>query len=140
MENFGRRRSGGGRRFGGGGGGGRFGGGGGRHFDNQEKPVKEGETYDVEIIEVGARGDGIAKIQNFVIFVSGTKKGDKVKVRITQLRGSSAVAEVVSEGAEEKSDVESESGETGQSEEKEITEETSDLEPEEDLSDAPVED
>ena len=112
MESFGRKRSfgGGGRGYGGGGGGGsRFGGGGGGRFGgggrrrssdsfSQEKPVKEGETYDVEIIEVGSRGDGIAKIQNFVIFIAGAEKGQKVKVRITQVRSSSAIGEIVTEG------------------------------------------
>ena len=62
------------------GGGGRGFGGGSRSF---EKPVKEGEELEVEIIEVGSKGDGIAKVKNFIIFVPGTKKGDRVKVRIT---------------------------------------------------------
>jgi len=110
MENFGGRR-----RYGGGGGGfGRR-----RNFGgfSQDKPVKEGETYDVEILEVGSKGDGIAKIQNFVIFVPGTQKGQKVKIRITQVRSSSAVAEVVSEGAgEEKVVLEESSEETEESE------------------------
>ncbi len=100
MENFGgRRRYGGGSRYGGGGG--RRFGGDRDNFSSQDKPVKEGETYDVEIIEVGSRGDGIAKIQNFVIFVPGTEKGQKVKIRITKVRSSSAVGEVV--GAESSS-------------------------------------
>jgi len=109
MENFGGRR-----RYGGGGGFGRR-----RNFGgfSQDKPVKEGETYDVEILEVGSKGDGIAKIQNFVIFVPGTQKGQKVKIRITQVRSSSAVAEVVSEGAgEEKVVLEEPSEETEESE------------------------
>ena len=32
-------------------------------------PVKEGETYDVTIEGIGEKGDGIAKIQGFVIVV-----------------------------------------------------------------------
>jgi len=107
MREFGRKRfgSGGsssGRSFGGGGGGG-FGGhsggfGGGRpafRSDDRDVPVKVGEEYDVEISEVGSRGDGIARIQNFVVFVAGTKKGDKAKIKITQVRGRSAIGEVV---------------------------------------------
>jgi predicted RNA-binding protein with TRAM domain len=91
MESFGQRR-----RFGGGGGG--FGGRKRSFGYSQDKPVKEGEIYDIEIIEVGSRGDGIAKIQNFVIFIPGTQKGQKVRVKITQVRASSAVGEVVPEG------------------------------------------
>ena len=82
-------RSGGG--FSGGGGGRRSGGFGGGF----EKPVKEGEEYDVEISEVGSRGDGIAKIKNFIIFVPGTQKGEKVRIRISQVKAKSAVGEVV---------------------------------------------
>ncbi|MFQ6064702.1 MAG: TRAM domain-containing protein, partial [Candidatus Bathyarchaeia archaeon] len=41
------------------------------------------------------RGDGIAKIQNFVIFVPGTKVGDKVKIRITRVSSRYATAEKV---------------------------------------------
>jgi len=69
-----------------------FGGGG----SNFEKPVKEGEEYDVQISEVGSKGDGIAKIKNFVIFVPNTSKGDNVRIRITQVKAKSAVGEVIS--------------------------------------------
>lgn len=47
-----------------------------------EKPVKEGEEYDVEIKEIGAKGDGIARVNNFVVFVPATKKGDKCRIKI----------------------------------------------------------
>jgi predicted RNA-binding protein with TRAM domain len=58
-------------------------------------PVKEGEEYEVTIEAVGRKGDGIAKIENFVIFVPGTHEGDKVKVRITGLGRNFATASVV---------------------------------------------
>lgn len=60
------------------------------------KPVKLGEECEVTIEEISRRGDGIAKIQNFVIFVPGTKVGDKVRVRITRVASRFAVAEKVS--------------------------------------------
>ena len=60
------------------------------------KPVKVGEECEVTIEEVSRRGDGIAKIQNFVIFVPETKVGDKVKARITRVASRFAVAEKVS--------------------------------------------
>jgi len=60
-----------------------------------EKPVKEGEEYDVEIKEVGSRGDGIARVKNFVIFVPNTKKGEKCKIKITQVSRRFAIAEKV---------------------------------------------
>ena len=109
MRDFGKRRSFGDR--GGSGGGGRFGGDrprfggdrprfGGSPMDDQPKPVNVGEEYDVEVTETGSKGDGIARIKNFVVFIPGTSKGDKVKVKIKELRGRSAVGEVVgSEGS-----------------------------------------
>jgi predicted RNA-binding protein with TRAM domain len=86
----GRRFGGGGRRFGGGGG---FRGGGFRERSDEPKPVKVGEEYDVEISETGSRGDGIARVNNFVVFVNGAKQGEKVKIRITDVRDRFAIGE-----------------------------------------------
>lgn len=60
-------------------------------------PVKEGETYEVTIEGIGEKGDGIAKIQGFVIIVPKTQQGQRVKVRITAVRGKVSFAEVVEE-------------------------------------------
>ena len=46
------------------------------------KPVEVGKEYDVEVTELSRRGDGVAKIQGFVVFVKGAKMGEKVKIRI----------------------------------------------------------
>lgn len=59
------------------------------------KPVKEGDEVDLTIEAVGEKGDGIGKIQGFVIFVPGTSTGEACKVRITQVRGKSAVGEKI---------------------------------------------
>ncbi|RLF13281.1 MAG: deoxyribonuclease [Thermoprotei archaeon] len=59
------------------------------------KPVVLGQEYDVDISEVSRRGDGLARIQGFVIFVPGTQKGDKVRIRITKIGRRYAVGEVV---------------------------------------------
>jgi predicted RNA-binding protein with TRAM domain len=66
-----------------------------RSFRNIPKPVEVGKEYDVEITEKGSKGDGIARVQGFVIFVSGGRPGDKVKVRITGLANRFAQAEIV---------------------------------------------
>lgn len=70
-------------------GGGGFGGGGG------PKPVEEGKEYDVQVTEVSQKGDGIARIQGFVIFVKGGKTGENVKVRITSVGPRFAIGEKV---------------------------------------------
>jgi len=64
------------------------------------KPVKVGEHYGVEITEVGARGDGIARVKNFVIFVPGTKKGDKLRIEIKEVRTRFAIGERAEEKPE----------------------------------------
>jgi predicted RNA-binding protein with TRAM domain len=65
------------------------------------KPVESGKEYDVEITEISRQGDGIARIQGFVIFVKGGRVGQKTRVRITNIGARFATAEVVSGGGTE---------------------------------------
>ncbi len=60
-------------------------------------PVEEGKVYDAKIEDIGREGDGLARIQNFVVFVPGTKIGDEIKVRITKVHRRMAFGEVVKE-------------------------------------------
>ncbi len=60
-------------------------------------PVEEGKVYDAKIEDIGREGDGLARIQNFVVFIPGTKVGDQVKVRITRVLRRMAFGEVVHE-------------------------------------------
>jgi predicted RNA-binding protein with TRAM domain len=60
-------------------------------------PINVGDTYDVKIEEVGREGDGIARIEGFVVFVPNTKKGESVKVRITKVSRRVGFGEVVTE-------------------------------------------
>jgi predicted RNA-binding protein with TRAM domain len=76
-------------------GGGRFG---GQRGFGGPKPVESGKEYDVEIAEISRQGDGIARIQGFVIFVKGGRVGQKTKVRITNVGARFATAEIVSGG------------------------------------------
>lgn len=78
--------------------------GGGRYGDNRggfggPKPVEMGKEYDVQISETSRKGDGIARIQGFVIFVVGGRVGQKVKIRITNVGARFATAEVVGAGS-----------------------------------------
>jgi predicted RNA-binding protein with TRAM domain len=65
---------------------------GGRSFN---KPVEEGKEYEVDIKETSRRGDGVARVEGFVIFVPETKPGEHVKVRVTQVGPRFATGEVV---------------------------------------------
>lgn len=48
-------------------------------------PIKEGETHTVKIEDTGKQGDGIARIQGFVVFVPGAEKGEEIEVKITKV-------------------------------------------------------
>jgi predicted RNA-binding protein with TRAM domain len=61
----------------------------------QSSPVKENQELEVVIDDIGSRGDGIAKIQSFLIFVPNSKIGERVKVRILSVGGKFAVAEKI---------------------------------------------
>lgn len=59
------------------------------------KPVAVGDEIEVTIESVGGRGDGIAKVEGFVIFVKGATKGERCRVKITDVRRTHALAEKV---------------------------------------------
>ena len=60
-------------------------------------PLNVGDTYDAKIEDVGREGDGIARIEGFVVFVPNTKKGDNVKIQITKVSRRVGFGEVVTE-------------------------------------------
>jgi predicted RNA-binding protein with TRAM domain len=59
------------------------------------KPVETGKEYDVHITEISRKGDGIARIQGFVIFVKNGRIGQDVKAKITSVGERFATAEIV---------------------------------------------
>src|ERR671932_2794905 len=70
--------------------------GGFRRNDNfGPKPVETGKEYDVQITEISRKGDGIARIQGFVIFVKNGKVGQNAKIRVLQVGNRFATAEIV---------------------------------------------
>jgi predicted RNA-binding protein with TRAM domain len=48
-------------------------------------PVNVGDEIDVKIEAVGEKGDGVAKVKGFVLFVPNVKEGDLVRVRVTKV-------------------------------------------------------
>jgi len=58
-------------------------------------PVEEGEIYDVTIQDIARQGDGIARIEGFVIFVPGTKVGDEVRIKVERVLPKFAFSSVV---------------------------------------------
>lgn len=43
------------------------------------KPVELGHEYELEIKELSRRGDRVARVESFVVFIPQTKPGDNVK-------------------------------------------------------------
>ena len=50
--------------------------------------IKKNEEYIVEIKDVGFQGEGIAKIDNYTIFIKNGLKGEKVRIIITKVLSS----------------------------------------------------
>lgn len=57
--------------------------------------VKKNEEYVVDIIDNGINGEGIAKINNFTVFVPQTLIGEKVKILIVKVQSSYAFGKVL---------------------------------------------
>lgn len=58
-------------------------------------PVEKNQEYIVEIIDNGYEGEGIAKIENFTIFVPNSIKGEKVRILIVKVLKSHAFGKVL---------------------------------------------
>ena len=70
-------------------------------------PINVGDELDVTIEAVGAKGDGVAKVKGFVIFVPGAKQGETVKVKITRVLRKVGFAEILGSSSENKQEEES---------------------------------
>ena len=57
--------------------------------------VQKNQEYIVEIIDNGYEGEGIAKIDNFTIFIPGAIKGEKVKILIVKVLSSHAFGKII---------------------------------------------
>ena len=68
---------------------------GGRSSGGFRKPVEVGKEYNVSISDTSRRGEGIARVEGFVVFVPGTKMGQNVRVKITQVSERFASGQVV---------------------------------------------
>jgi len=53
--------------------------------ESRSVPIEEGEVYDVTIEDIARQGDGIARVEGFVIFVPGTKVGDEVQIKVERV-------------------------------------------------------
>lgn len=110
-----------------------FGGGNrGGGFRRSFAPVKVGDELDVKIESVGSQGDGVAKVDGFVLFVPGAKEGETVRVKVTRVLRKVGFAEVVGDTSAESSDenqAEETQEESNEEAEEPLAEETQEEEP-----------
>lgn len=71
-------------------------------YDNSDRrsfvPIQVGDEVEVTIESVGAKGDGVAKVKGFVLFIPGVQKGETVKVKVTKVFRKMGFAEVLGKG------------------------------------------
>ncbi len=60
-------------------------------------PLEVGEERDLEIVDVGAEGDGIAAVEGYRLFVPGGVEGETVRARIVDLKPNFGFAERIDE-------------------------------------------
>jgi predicted RNA-binding protein with TRAM domain len=66
------------------------------HGQFRQAPVLVGEEFDVTIESMSKRGDaGVARVEGLVIFIEGTKIGDKVRIKISKIGRGYATAVVI---------------------------------------------
>ncbi|WP_247730707.1 23S rRNA (uridine(2552)-2'-O)-methyltransferase [Halovivax limisalsi] len=58
-------------------------------------PVRPGETYEVDIVDSGSEGDGVATVEGFKLFVPGAEPGETVSVRVDDVKPTFGFAERV---------------------------------------------
>ncbi len=83
-------------------------------------PVNVGDELDVRIEAVGEKGDGVAKVKGFVLFVPNVKEGDNVRIRVTKILRKVGFAESI--GPAQGTPVESSKPEAKPKKEEESTE------------------
>jgi predicted RNA-binding protein with TRAM domain len=65
------------------------------------KPVESGKEYDVQVTEISRKGDGVARVQGFIVFVKGGRVGQKTRVRVTHVGDRFATAETINGGEQQ---------------------------------------
>ncbi|MBP3463577.1 MAG: 23S rRNA (uracil(1939)-C(5))-methyltransferase RlmD [Clostridia bacterium] len=60
----------------------------------KEVCIRKNQIYEVEIIDNGFEGEGIAKIDGFTVFIPNAIKGEKVRIKILKVLSSHAFAKI----------------------------------------------
>ncbi len=54
------------------------------------RPVKKGNTYELDIECIGVKGEGVGRIEGFAVFIADALPGDRVEAEMTQVKKSYA--------------------------------------------------
>ena len=60
-----------------------------------DAPVTEGEVIEAEVSDVGDEGDGVVRVDGYVLFVEDADEGETVEVRVTETKPNFGFAERV---------------------------------------------
>lgn len=66
-----------------------------RYENGYKCPVAEGDEITSECMSTGDKGDGIFKVDGFVVIVPDAKVGSSYKIRITAVRSRVAFGEII---------------------------------------------
>jgi predicted RNA-binding protein with TRAM domain len=72
-----------------------------KHSKGVNYPVKIGEEYEVDIVDMSPNGEGIVRIKGFSIFISNAKPSEHLKIRITNLISGCADAQIIPQQKED---------------------------------------
>ncbi len=57
--------------------------------------VEEGKELEVNIDSISKKGDGVAHVGKYILYISGVKVGQRVKIRITRISGQVAFTQKI---------------------------------------------
>ena len=63
--------------------------------ESKKDPLVEGETYEFKIEGMGSKGDGVAKVDKYIVYIVGAAKKEIVKARVKRISGTVVFAEPV---------------------------------------------
>jgi 23S rRNA (uridine2552-2'-O)-methyltransferase len=58
-------------------------------------PVRDGDRLTAEIVDEGSEGDGVAKVEDYTLFVPGASEGEEVEIEVTDVKPRFGFAERV---------------------------------------------
>ena len=62
---------------------------------NKPDKPKVGDVVTLHVTQTGRKGDGMARMGEYVIFINGAREGQTVKAKITGIQGNTIFAEIV---------------------------------------------